>query len=91
MENPANPEFWQNLGSMGVGGLIAIFAIWLLNKTWKDHTEVIKGFHDLEKGRTEMLATCIKENSVQTAVNTEVLKSLHRRLDKDASDTKGRN
>lgn len=83
------PEFWQNLGSMGIGGLLAAFAIWLLNKTWKDHAETIKGFHDTERGRTEMLATCIRDNSVQTAVNTEVLKSLHKRLDKDAHERNG--
>ena len=87
--DPITPEFWQNLGSMGIGGILAAFAIWLLNKAWKEHAETIKGFHDNERGRTEMLADCVKETGVQTAVNTEVLRALHKRLDKDASERNG--
>lgn len=78
------PDFYQQLSAMGIGGLLAAFAIWLLNKTWKDHTETIKGFHEIERGRTDMLVTCMSENSKQTAVNTSVLQALHKRLDKDA-------
>lgn len=84
--DPATPEFWKGLSANGAVGLLAGFAIWLLNKSWKDHSETIKGFHDIERGRTEMLSGCIRDNSVQTAINTEVLKSLHRRLDKDAHE-----
>ncbi len=85
MAPSTSPEFLRTLGSMGIGGLIAVFAIWLLNKAWKEHADTIKGFHEIEKGRTEMLVNVIKDNSVATNVNTTVLNSLHRRLDKDAA------
>ena len=78
------PSFFQFLATMGVGGILAGFAIWMLNKTWKDHSEVIKGFHEVEKGRADMILNIVTANTTQTAVNTEVLKSLHKRLDKDA-------
>lgn len=82
-DTPNIPEFWQFLMTMGVGGILAGFAIWMLNKTWKDHTEVIKGYHEVEKGRTEMLVTVVKENSSNTAQNNVMLGALHRRLDRD--------
>jgi hypothetical protein len=76
----------DQLPGMGIGGILAGFLIWLLNKTWKDHIDTIKGFHDVEKGRTEMLVGIIKDNTNQTVRNTTVLDSLHRRLDKDAAE-----
>lgn len=78
------PEFYQYLTTMGIGGVLAGFAIWMLNKAWKDHSEVIRGFHELEKGRADTMLNVVSANTTQTAVNTEVLKSLHKRLDRDA-------
>lgn len=86
METGNVPEYWQFLGTMGVGGILGGFAIWMLNKAWKEHAETIKGFHDNERGRTEMLMDVVTKNTIQTTTNTEVLKSLHRRLDKDAQE-----
>lgn len=80
------PEFYKSLATMGVGGVLAGFAMWMLNKAWKDHAEYIKSIHEQEKGRTEMLVGVIKDNTNQTATNTSVLNALHRRLDKDAAE-----
>ena len=91
------PGVLEQLPALGIGGIIGVFAIWLLNKAWRDHTEnttkmakehadTIKGFHDIERGRTEMLVGVIKENTNQTVKNTTVLDSLHRRLDRDAAE-----
>lgn len=80
------PEFYQFLASMGVGGILGGFAIWMLNKAWKEHATTIAGFHELERGRTDMLMDIVTKNTIQTTTNTEVLKSLHRRLDKDAQE-----
>lgn len=80
------PDFWQYFSTMGVGGALAGFAMWMLNKAWRDHTDTIKGYHETEKGRTDMLVGVINENTKQTTMNTSVLNSLHRRLDKDAQE-----
>lgn len=80
------PSFYQYLSTMGIGGILAGFAIWMLNKTWKDHTQVIIGFHEIEKGRAEMLVKVVMDNTTATTRNNVVLDALHRRLDKDAYD-----
>lgn len=78
------PDFYKSLLQSGAVGIIAAFAIWLLNKAWKEHAEERKQHLENEKGRTEMLVGVIKDNTHQTTINTTVLNSLHRRLDKDA-------
>ncbi len=85
MLDPSAGVFDQ-LPGLGIGGILAGFLIWLLNKTWRDHTEVIKGFHEIEKGRTDMLVSIAREISSNITKNTVVTESLHRRLDRDALD-----
>lgn len=77
------PEFWQPLASMGIGGVLAGFCIWLLNKTWKDHSEMQREHLNIERGRTDMLVGVVKEVSTNITRNTVVTESFHRRLDKD--------
>lgn len=83
MDTSTVPDFWQYLSTMGIGGVLAGFAMWMLNKAWKDHTEVIKGYHEGEKGRTDMLVNVVKENTNNTAQNNVLLNALHRRLDRE--------
>ena len=75
------PEFFQFLASMGVGGILAGFMFIVHNRTLKEHAEIIKGYHEIEKGRVEMLLEVIIENTKQPVANIGVLKSLHKRLD----------
>jgi len=84
------PNFYQYLSTMGIGGILAGFAIWMLNKAWKDHADYVKGHvelertrNEVEKDRTNLLINTINENTKQTTVNTTVLGSLHRRLDRE--------
>lgn len=79
----AVPDFWQYFSTMGVGGALAGFAMWMLNKAWKDHAETLKDFHEAEKGRTDMLVGVVKENTNNTAQNNTLLSALHRRLDRE--------
>ena len=92
-------EFFKQLGSMGIGGSLAAFAIWLLNKAWKEHAqarvddatryqEKILAIHEIEKGRTDLLVNVVKEVSVNIAKNTVMTEAVHRRLDKDAQENK---
>ena len=87
------PAFFQFLASMGVGGVLAYLMFRQNDKNLKDHADTIKGFYEAEKtrneserARTDMLLGVIMDNTRQTTTNTEVLKSLHRRLDKDAAE-----
>ena len=77
-------ELIQMLPSLGVGGILGGLAIWLLNKSWKEHADTIKGFHEIERGRTEMLVGVIQRVESSITKNTVVTESLHKRLDKDA-------
>jgi len=88
MPDVAVPDFWQFLASMGVGGILAAYAFYINNKNQKDHTEVIQGYHKVETGRTEMLLTVVKDNTVATTKNNVVLDALHRRLDREELDRK---
>jgi hypothetical protein len=85
---PIAPDFWQFLASMGVGGVLAAYAFYINNKNQTEHTEVIKGYHEVEQGRTEMLVGIIKENTVCTSTNNSLLDALHRRLDRDEYERK---
>lgn len=87
------PMFVQFLASMGVGGVLAFLMFRQNDKNLKDHAEVIKGFYENEKtrneterSRTDMLITVLIDNTKQTTANTQVLNSLHRRLDKEATE-----
>ena len=77
------PQFLQFLASMGVGGVLAGFIFSVHNRTLKEHAEVIKGYHEIEKGRTDMLVAVIRQISENIVKNTVVTESLHRRLDKE--------
>lgn len=83
MEPTNVPDFWQYFSTMGIGGVLAGFAMWMLNKAWKDHANIIMDYHEKEKGRTDMLIQVVKENSTNTTKNNVLLDALHRRLDKD--------
>lgn len=91
------PIFVQFLTSLGVGGVLAWFMFKQNDSNLKRnaldnqslqqvHAETLKYYHELEKGRTEMLIGVVIDNTKQTVSNTEVLKSLHKRLDKDAQE-----
>jgi len=90
-------ELIKLLSGMGIGGIFSAFTVWILNKAWKEHAEQrisdartyqdkLLDLHNLEKGRADKILDVVIANTNQTTVNTEVLKSLHRRLDKDAYD-----
>ncbi len=84
----------NQLTGLGVGGVIAVFVVWLLNKSWKEHAQTriddakaysdkLLAFHELEKGRTDMLVGVIREVSVNITKNTVMTEAVHRRLDKE--------
>lgn len=75
-------ELFRYLGSLGVGGTIAAILFFFYRKDVRSYT-------DLWKIMSEQLLDVVKESaeasrSVAVALtqNTEVVKSLHRRLDK---------
>lgn len=51
--------------------------------TAKEFANRIEAVLNIERGRTEMLVKLVTDNTAQTTANTEVVRALHRRLDKD--------
>lgn len=89
------------LAGLGVGGILAALFYYQNNKNSRDYadraTEMSKQFADrieallnVERGRTEMLVTLVKDNTAQTATNTSVVQALHRRLDTDEKERNGK-
>lgn len=97
-----NPDFVNVLSGLGVGGVLAALFYHQNNKNAKDYAdrtlELTKSFSDrieallnVERGRTEMLVSLVRDNTSQTATNTAVVQALHRRLDKEVLEQQERN
>jgi len=69
-------EFLRYLASLGAGGIIAGFMFMYYRRDVKFYT-------DLWRGQSDALMNIVIENTKSTVENTEVLKSLHRRLDRE--------
>ena len=87
-------KYFSNLGAVGI---LALVFYYQNNKNAKDYAERaeklaldmsnrLEALLNVERGRTEMLVSLVKDNTNQTTSNTEVLRALHRRLDKDAQE-----
>lgn len=87
-------EFGKWLATLGVGGILAAIFYYQSRKDMKDNSVAriedaklyqaqLVDLHGLEKGRTDKMLDVVRENTHQTTVNTEVLRGLHRRLDRD--------
>lgn len=92
--DPELTKYFVNLGAMGI---LALMFYYQNNKNALEYsnksTEQAKGFSDrveallnVERGRTEMLVRLVTDNTAQTSANTEVVRALHRRLDKEELD-----
>ena len=79
-------EFLKTLPGLGIGGILALFIYMQARKDSESHTEVVKGYHEVERGRTDMLIRVVNENTSATTKNNVVLDALHRRLDRDEYD-----
>lgn len=79
-------EFAKYISTLGIGGVLAVIFYYQARKDSQDYANSIKILMDSEKGRNEMLVVLIKDNTSQTTANTEVVRALHRRLDKDERD-----
>ena len=76
-----DPEFVKLIGGLGVGGTIAIIIFGFYRKDVRSYTDLWKAQAEREDKRTEALMQLVRENSVATTTNTEVLRALHRRVD----------
>lgn len=87
-------KYWGNLGAVGVLALVfyyqnnknAVEYAKQATEQAKIFADRIEAFLNVERGRTEMLVKLVTDNTAQTTANTEVVRALHRRLDKDAND-----
>lgn len=75
-------EFMKLLVQLGVGGAIAGMIFFFYRKDVKSYTDLWKEQAALNYRQTEAMMQLVAQNSANTATNTEVLKSLHKRIDK---------
>lgn len=76
-------EFSKWLATLGVGGVLAALFYYQNRKDAENHSEIIRSFHEIEKGRTDMILNVVRDNTIATTKNNVVLDALHRRLDRD--------
>lgn len=95
-----DPDFVKYLSGLGVGGILAALFYYQNNKNSiefakrndelsREFAARIEAILNVERGRTEMLVALVKDNTAQTSANTEVVRALHRRLDKEERDKTG--
>lgn len=87
----------KDLTQLGALGILAALFYYQNNKNSLEYATRSEGqaqrfanrveeLLNLERGRTEMLVKLVTDNTAQTTANTEVVRALHRRLDKDERD-----
>lgn len=86
-------EFSKWLATLGVGGALAAIVYYQARKDAMMYQEKLMALYEIERqrnlvemARTDKLIDIIKENTHQTTVNTEVLRSLHKRLDREEDE-----
>lgn len=74
-------ELVKFLSSLGVGGVIAGVLFFFYRKDVKQFTDLWQAQAALNYKQAELMIAIVKENTAAFIQNTEVLKSMHRRLD----------
>lgn len=75
-------EFARFLMQLGTGGILAGLLFFFYRKDVRSYTELWKLHAELNATMTRELMALVDKNSGTIASNTEVLKSLHRRMDR---------
>lgn len=75
-------EISRYMASLGVGGTIAAILFFFYRKDVRSYTDLWREATDQARAQTDMMMTIVKENTAAFAQNTEVVKSLHKRLDR---------
>lgn len=77
-----DPEFYRFLASLGVGGAIAAILFFFYRKDVRSYTELWREATNEARAQTVMMVEVVKENTAAFTQNTEVVRSLHKRLDR---------
>lgn len=77
-----DPEFLKFLIQLGVGGAIAGIIFFFYRKDVRSYTDLWQQQTARSDAQVAAMIKVVAENSANTAVNTEVLKSLHKRIDR---------
>jgi hypothetical protein len=75
-------EMMKWLVQLGVGGVIAGLMFWAYRKDVKQFTELWRMQAELNFRQTDAMMALVRETTIAITRNTEVLKSLHRRIDR---------
>lgn len=74
-------EFTKYLVSLGVGGILAALFYYQNRKDSATHADQVKELYNLEKGRTEILVSLVRDVTIAITQNTAITQSFQRRLD----------
>lgn len=83
---PDDTEFTKWLLSLGTGGAIAAILFIFYRKDQRQYTELWKAQAELNLAQAKAMMELIERSAIIITQNTEVLKSLHRRLDNSDRD-----
>lgn len=75
-------EFIRYLAQSGAVGVIAALLFFFYRKDVRQYTELWQAQAKLNHEQTTMMMAVVKENTAAITQNTEVIKSLHRRVDR---------
>ena len=75
-------EFGRWLIQLGVGGLLAGVLLMFYRKDVKQYTELWQAQSKLNAEQTNMMMTVVRENTAAFVENSQILRSLHRRMDR---------
>lgn len=77
-----DPEFLKFLAQLGVGGAIAGLLFAFYRKDVRAYTELWKEQATLNHAQTTAMMALVEKSTSAIVQNTEVVKSLHRRIDR---------
>jgi predicted nucleic acid-binding OB-fold protein len=75
-------EFARFLLQLGVGGILAGILFFFYRKDVRSYTELWREQSTLNAAMTTAMMAVVKDNTAALVTNTEVLKSLHLRIDR---------
>lgn len=75
-------EFMRWLAQLGVGGMMAGVLFYFYRKDVRAYTDLWKEQATLNANQTVAMMALVEKNTIAITSNTDIIKSLHRRMDR---------
>jgi hypothetical protein len=77
-----NADFFRFVAQLGVGGAIAGIVFFFYRKDVRSYTDLWQAAAAMNAKQTEAMMSLVERTTTAIVTNTEVVKSMHRRLDR---------